>query len=358
MAKVTYLVLPCSLMHHTDRSKDVPEIYAVQESVKIALAKRHPLGVQELEVEVEPIVGLSFGTNATSGPMGCGRHLLRVRVIHSRRVVRLKWCYYPMGAKYDLVYRGPREPIQLVLRAVVTSGEKVKTIRAWKPSINLADLIGWGVPREYREQLFYAMLAQPSCPDPAVHNWLVVGGGRVERIDANQQSSFSFPQGRDYLEFLRLSVCVGDGQRWKQVWEHNKLIHVTKDGNFKFADTRLLRLVGSDQYRPVEYTDHRAGECFDTVGGCQECLQHPFRVLKMVFHNNATRPPESCRRCHQCQAERLLGRPGTPQTKVYVGCTDVEGVGENSVDRPAFCYDSQERPIPRPSTPAQRLSLY
>ena len=41
---------------------------------------------------------------------------LEVTVLKSMRGVRLKWCYYPMGTKYDLIYR-QNEPVTLVLRS-------------------------------------------------------------------------------------------------------------------------------------------------------------------------------------------------------------------------------------------------
>ena len=130
----------------------------------------------------------------------------------------------------------------------MSSAGKVKNIRKWNPSINMADVIGWGLTRETREVMYWDMVRQPSCPDPAIQNWLLVGGGRVVRIDANQQPQFVFPEGPHYLEFLRLSVCVGQGVKWKQVFaEDGTLVHVTKDGRLRFTGGKVQQRPGPQQ---------------------------------------------------------------------------------------------------------------
>lgn len=145
------------------------------------------------------------------------------------------------------------------------------------------------------------------------------------------------------------------------MWERERLVHVTKDGWLKFGAARLLQRAAAAggpsvaaaateaAYVPVAFAAEapEAKEC----PPCAACARHPFRTLKLVFHTANTTPLAACAECYECQWRRLVDQPGVPQLKVYVGCTDVEGVAENSVEDPNYCYDTQERPLPRPSTP-------
>lgn len=51
------------------------------------------------------------------------------------------------------------------------------------PSLNLDTILGAGVGEEMRARLFGQMIATPRYSDPLPHNWVVVGQGRVVRID-------------------------------------------------------------------------------------------------------------------------------------------------------------------------------
>ena len=104
------------------------------------------------------------------------------------------------------------------------------------------------------------------------------------------------------------------------------------------------------QCRPAQYPVQRGRQC--ATHAAQHRLRRSTLALPplrlQVFHTAATRPPPQCESCYACQKRRILGK-GTPLLKVFVGCTDVEGVQENSVDPPELCDDTQRRPIPRPS---------
>ena len=93
---------------------------------------------------------------ATFKYKSCVKELLKIYPMKIHRGVRLKWCYYPLGTKYDLIYRRG-DMVQLVHRYILQwtrfGGDKVKTIRKWHPSINMvwlaqgAGVGGWCVAR-------------------------------------------------------------------------------------------------------------------------------------------------------------------------------------------------------------------
>ena len=205
MSKRTFVILPCAPHYNRLFRRDAKDV--IKAGVAKAMAQAKEMGVLHLDIVVRPLVALSWG--------GCSRRLLQVQPTKLHRGVRLKWCYYPLGPKYDLVYRD-QEWVQLVHRYVIqytrASGDKVKSIRRWKASMNLADVLGWGLSAPRRAVVLWDMLRHGSCPDPAVQNWLLTSGGLVVRIDANQQMiPNAHPEGRNYIQFLQLLTC---SDRW------------------------------------------------------------------------------------------------------------------------------------------------
>ena len=82
---------------------------------------------------------------------------------------------------------------------------------------------------------------------------------------------------------------------------------------------------------------------------------HTWRSLKLFWHNNKSLPPPACTECYQCQRRQQLGQ-GVPLLVSDIhGCTDVEGVGDDGVERTEFCYDDQQKPVPRPSAGPENI---
>jgi hypothetical protein len=357
MARRTYIILP--------RNSTIPGLMDT-DVLKAAIRKRlsnvMDMGLHQLDVQVS--VAAIFRYKETT------KQLLRVEPLKIHRGVRLKWCYYPLGTKYDLIYRRG-DMIQLVHRYILQwtrfGGDKVKTIRKWHPSINMGDILGWGLGRQQRELLLWDMLTQPSCPDPAIQNWLLTRGGRVVRIDSNQQAwKNKHPTGRHYVEFLRLFLCIGRGVGWRQQFDRKlgatcvscpggSLIHVTADGRYKFFQIMLHERKDNNQYVPTELGDAVANNEHPECPACNRCVMHAWRILKLVWHNNRSLPPSACHECYECQRARLLGGGISLDVDALHGCTDVEGVSDDGADRPEYCYDVQSRPIPRPSASADAI---
>eukprot|EP00667_Euglena_gracilis_P005719 EG_transcript_5760 len=336
MARTAFVLLPCSAQGDV-----LPDSF-IRNATRRAVEVTTDLGVHVLDVRVAEVVVLRHLT--------CTRALLQVTVQKVHRAVRLKWCFYPAGTKYDLVYRVDEWP-QLVHRYLMqwtrAGGDKVKTIRKWRPSMNLADVLGWGVTAAHREAILWDMLRHPSCPDPAVQNWLMTEGGEVERIDANQQAiKGKHPEGSSYVEFLRLQTCLSRRGPWKQVDRKEGLLHESADGEHRFVVSKFFRKNNRtpgkwDDFAPVDEDPYAA------CPPCGACVRHAFPVFKMWRHGNETRPPAACHACYACQRARLLGA-GYPTTGFEV-CTDVEGVGAEGPDRPEFCDAAVGQPLPRPS---------
>jgi hypothetical protein len=258
--------------------------------------------------------------------------------------------------------------VQLVHRYVMQwtrfGGDKVKTIRKWHPSINMGDILGWGLDHAQREVLFWDMLTQASCPDPAIQNWLLSKGARVIRIDPNQQSwKNKHPEGRQYVEFMKIFLCVERGS-WKQKFDSavtsacmscqgGNLIHVSDDGNWKFYNTHLSIKDKEGHFNPFLLKDAVAENEFPDCPDCNYCVMHSFRSLKLFWHNEKSLPPKACTLCYHCQRRRILGKGVGLDVSVMHGCTDVEGVGADSTPNPDLCYDTQSQPIPRPSAPPE-----
>eukprot|EP00906_Rhabdomonas_costata_P000697 RCo000913 len=358
MSRVTYLMLPCG---NSSGSPGKSEGERIKEAVRAVLRTPRDMGLHQLDVQVESVAAFQYE--------GCVRELLKVVAIKIHRGVRLKWCYYPLGTKYDLIYRKD-DMVQLVHRYVMQwtrfGGDKVKTIRKWYPSINMGDLLGWGLDLAQREVLFWDMLTQASCPDPAIQNWLLSRGGRVVRIDPNQQSwKNKFPVGRNYIEFLKLFLCVEKGT-WKQKFDSSvptscmscqggNLIHASEDGKWKFYNTQLWARTDKGTYASYPLGDAVQANEYPKCPACNVCVMHPFRSLKMIWHNERSLPPAACTECYRCQRKLRLEGPGvTLNASEYHGCTDVEGVpADTPPPNPDYCYDTQKKPIPRPSAPPE-----
>eukprot|EP01012_Entosiphon_sulcatum_P052717 TRINITY_DN7245_c0_g1_i1.p1 TRINITY_DN7245_c0_g1~~TRINITY_DN7245_c0_g1_i1.p1 ORF type:complete len:420 (+),score=48.37 TRINITY_DN7245_c0_g1_i1:413-1672(+) len=316
----------------------------LKNAADVVMKRAVSLGVFFIDFTTDILAEFSVPGNA------CVRKLVRASATKIHRGVRLKWCYYPYGVKYDLIYRRG-EWVQLVHRNVQqwtrASYDKVKTIRKWKPSINMADINGWGLTLEQREVYLWDMLWQGSCPDAAIQNWLLTEGGRVLRIDENQQMvKGKHPQGRFYVEFLRLMMCVGDYQGgWKQRDAKEGLLFESPDGERRFVVSKMFtRNHSSDRWNDATYPEEAFPEC----PMCRACLRHDYRVMKMFRHNNISRPPPACHECYECQRSNKLGS-GVPTTGAR-GCTDVEAVGDDYAAREDYCDTSQVFPLPRPST--------
>mmetsp|Transcript_99530 Transcript_99530/g.171322 ORF Transcript_99530/g.171322 Transcript_99530/m.171322 type:complete len:607 (-) Transcript_99530:247-2067(-) len=357
MGRVTYLILSCD-----SHESGMTDSEFVKKAVQQRLSNVGEMGLHQLDVKVEVASVFRFG--------GCTKELLRVSPQKIHRGVRLKWCYYPLGTKYDLIYRRG-DMVQLVHRYILQwtrfGGDKVKTIRKWHPSINMGDILGWGLPRQQREVLLWDMLTQPSCPDPAIQNWLLSNRGRVVRIDPNQQSwKNKHPVARQYVEFLRLFLCVSRGEGWRQRFDGavtsacmscsgGNLIHVSKDREYKFFETALHKKTKDGSYHPVPLGDAVANNEYPECPACNQCVMHTWRSLKLFWHNNKSLPPPACTECYDCQRQKELGKGVSLQVGDIHGCTDVEGVEDDSVERTEFCYDNQMKPVPRPSAGPENI---
>mmetsp|Transcript_23747 Transcript_23747/g.42784 ORF Transcript_23747/g.42784 Transcript_23747/m.42784 type:complete len:607 (-) Transcript_23747:745-2565(-) len=330
MARMTFVMLPCG----TEGAFQAEGF--IQRAVRRALAETKDLGIHILDVDIEQVAVFKHPK--------CARALMKVTAHKIHRGVRLKWCFYPLGTKYDLVYR-ENDWVQLVHRYLLqftrAGGDKVKTIRKWAPSMNMADVVGWGVTQAQRETMFWDMLRSPACPDPAVQNWLMAGGGYVERIDPNQQAiKGKHPEGAAYVEFLRLQMCLSRLGIWKQVETAEALMHQTVDGEYRFATSKFFRKNHAKSNRWDDITVYDMGE-YSTCPMCRVCVNHTWPVAKMVWHKGGLSDPTptECEHCYECQYQHLLGT-GIP-TSGFTGCTDVEGVGNDTADRNEYCDQSQ-----------------
>eukprot|EP01012_Entosiphon_sulcatum_P018593 TRINITY_DN23342_c0_g1_i1.p1 TRINITY_DN23342_c0_g1~~TRINITY_DN23342_c0_g1_i1.p1 ORF type:complete len:690 (-),score=104.18 TRINITY_DN23342_c0_g1_i1:40-2109(-) len=355
MARVSFVILPCE----KGNLSRTPDHLVLRQAGELAESLGKEMGIHTLSLTVE--------TLATFRYKGCVKELLKVEPVKIHRGVRLKWCYYPLGTKYDLIYR-KGEMVQLVHRYVQQwtrfGGDKVKTVRNWHPSINMGDVLGWGLTRPQREVMFWDMLTQPSCPDPAIQNWLLSKGARVIRIDPNQQSwKNKHPVARSYVEFLRIALCVSPyGTGWKQVFDTTvqktcmscgggQLIQSEEGGKYKFMMAQLHHRGGGD-FPVMPLADAVASNEFPECPQCNACVMHTFRSLKLFWHNNKSLPPPACHQCYECQ-RRIKLDPGVPLgNSALESCSDVEGVQDNSAVNPQFCDDNQRRPLPRPSAPS------
>eukprot|EP00668_Euglena_longa_P001260 GGOE01001490.1.p1 GENE.GGOE01001490.1~~GGOE01001490.1.p1 ORF type:complete len:570 (-),score=185.07 GGOE01001490.1:186-1895(-) len=335
MAKTSYLVLPCTGI------SDMTDATVVAKAVEhvLALGRQRTFGVKELEVEVERVTVFRYRT--------CTRPLLRVTVKSLKRRVRKKWCFYPFeGATYTLQYR-KGEAAQLV---VETAKGAPTEIPHRSPSVGVAEVIGWGMLRDQREVMTWDMLQHPNAGQPSVHNWVVAAGGRVgQREPLGGDEAVGRPMGIQYVDFLRLEMCtfgpIEQGIKFRQVVgdtpQGRQLVFLSRTKNFQFINGTMYSASGGG-WKVREQSMPDVGDC----RVCTACLAHPFPVVEPSA-DKATVPKE-CEQCYACQYDRFLGH-GMPLSRIFVGCTDVEGVMENSAKPPELCDDTQHGHLRRPS---------
>ena len=336
MSRMSFVMLPCS------KEGAFPGQGYIKKAVRRAVAQTKDLGIHVLDVEVKEVAVFKHPK--------CARALLQVTANKIHRGVRLKWCFYPLATKYDLVYRR-NEWVQLVHRYLQqytrAGGDKVKVIRRWKASMNMADVVGWGVTKAQLEVLLWDMLRIPSCPDPAVQNWLMTEGGYADRIDPNQQAiKGKHPEASSYVEFLRLQLCLSKLGPWKQVERKEGLLHETIDGKYRFAVSKFFSKNVTKEGKWDDMVPEDTNE-YPHCPMCKRCVRHAFPVYKMWRHGNETVPPPECHECYRCQREHYLGS-GIPIQR-FSGCTDVDGVDSDDTTRREYCDNSQLEPLQRPS---------
>ena len=114
---------------------------------------------------------------------------------------------------------------------------------------------------------------------------------------------------------------------------------MSRTKNYKFAKGQIFSAQGSGTWKVRDASTPDVGEC----EACKECLAFPYAMGAPL--GKAQGP---CDKCWECQYMRFIGH-GMPLARTFVGCTDVEGVMENSVKPWHLCDDTQKGHIPRPS---------
>eukprot|EP00667_Euglena_gracilis_P007151 EG_transcript_7221 len=335
MAKTTYLLLPCTGL------SDLTDAAVVARAVEhvLALGRQRTFGVKELEVDVEQSAVFRYRT--------CTRPLLRVTVRALKRRVRKKWCFYPFeGTTYTLQYTK-----EFGARLILDPGSGAPTELPYpSPSVGVAEVIGWGLLRDQREVMTWDMLRHPNAGPPGVHNWAVAAGGRVvRRAPLGGDEAAGRPVGIQYVDFLRMEMCtfgpIEQGIKFRQVLgdtpKGKQLLFLSRTKNFQFFNGTMYTAAGSS-WKVREQSTPDIGDC----QACSACLAYPFPVVDPTGTQKAA--PKECEQCYGCQYDRFLGK-GMPLSRIFVGCTDVEGVMENSAKPPELCDDTQRGHLPRPS---------
>lgn len=164
------------------------------------------------------IVSLPWGGRERFG-------VLRLVLVSSVRPCRKTW-----GA--PLVQWDRAQTVQFLNGAVTfrvhhvaknsAASNKPSTMRTIHPlqyihSLNLDTLLGAGLATPLRRQLLGQMIASPRYSDPLPHNWVVSGGGVVERIDkvdlrydrdVDESKGYWGHSTRGYLHLLTAHLCL------------------------------------------------------------------------------------------------------------------------------------------------------
>eukprot|EP01012_Entosiphon_sulcatum_P018990 TRINITY_DN23820_c0_g1_i1.p1 TRINITY_DN23820_c0_g1~~TRINITY_DN23820_c0_g1_i1.p1 ORF type:complete len:591 (-),score=54.98 TRINITY_DN23820_c0_g1_i1:29-1801(-) len=144
--------------------------------------------------------------------------LLRVDVVDLQRATRKIWGGGgAQGADLKLRYNRSAGLHIDVPRLMKGKPAKIRTLhpRTFVPFVNLGTLLALGVPERTRWTWLAAMLAQPWCPDPFSHNWIITVGGSPKRIDTNEGRFTPDAVAKEfgsYLDFLEQLLCVPKSQ--------------------------------------------------------------------------------------------------------------------------------------------------
>lgn len=112
--------------------------------------------------------------------------------------------------------------VDKVSKGAASTTEKSTTLRTIHPlqyihSLNLDTLLGAGLALPLRQQVLGQMIMSPRYSDPLPHNWVVSGGGVVERIDkidlrydrdVDESKGYWGHSTRGYLHLLTEHLCL------------------------------------------------------------------------------------------------------------------------------------------------------
>eukprot|EP00667_Euglena_gracilis_P010478 EG_transcript_10671 len=187
MARVTFFILPCD--------KAPGDVAAAVEG--LLQARKWRVGPRELAARFTALRRLP-------GPP-CAA-LWRVDVEHMVRGVRHFWCFHNSvyKHKFDLTVAGGRD---ITLR-YIRGGKRKNLTGIWRSNLNMAEVLGWGLSRPYRQLLFWDALQVPQFSDSVIQNWVLCCGAHMRRIDINANRRM---HGRsEYLGDLRQMLCLND----------------------------------------------------------------------------------------------------------------------------------------------------
>eukprot|EP01004_Peranema_trichophorum_P002128 NODE_1296_length_2025_cov_20.183491_g1097_i0.p1 GENE.NODE_1296_length_2025_cov_20.183491_g1097_i0~~NODE_1296_length_2025_cov_20.183491_g1097_i0.p1 ORF type:complete len:632 (+),score=127.50 NODE_1296_length_2025_cov_20.183491_g1097_i0:88-1983(+) len=193
MAKHTFIVLPCGLLNTSDF------INSAIDSIK---QRNYKVGLHDIKLKIKTIKVF------TSECGTCYSPLVKVSILQVERGVRHAWCYHrwPFTHKFTLQWKEGDVPFLVNnMPKHLPGGDK--RLSHWTPNINLSELLAWGVSAARRLLFQMDMLHYPAASDPASQNWLVSKGGRLIRIDFDNQQQ-EVIVGKDYMKALGLWTCV------------------------------------------------------------------------------------------------------------------------------------------------------